>query len=78
MGQITLQAARTSFGYSQEEVAHYCGISTATYIKFEKDTRLLPIKTIRMIRTLLNLPLALMYIGPESEYIKRSGKSKNK
>jgi DNA-binding XRE family transcriptional regulator len=71
MGEITLQAARTSFGYSQEEVAHYCGISTATYIKYEKDTRLLPIKTnSHDIRTLFDLPLALIYIGPESEYIK--------
>jgi DNA-binding XRE family transcriptional regulator len=65
MGQITLRAARTSLGYTREEVAHYCSISTGTYGRYEVDSSLIPIKTIRKIRSLFNIPLELIFIGKE-------------
>ena len=64
---MTLRSIRTAFDYTQEEVARYCKISPYLLENYEKDTSLIPIDIIRKLNKLFSIPLAIIYIGKESD-----------
>lgn len=68
MFQITLRMAREAYGSSIEEVARCCGVSIEDLEKYEKDSSDMPISIGKKIRTLYDVPLNLIFIGPESCY----------
>ncbi len=69
---LTLRMARMSFGYSPEKVASYCEISTHDYNLFETDSSLMELGIIRKINELFQIPLELIFIGPESKFIEHN------
>lgn len=69
MFQITLRAARESCGYTQEEVAEYCGVSTRVLEKIEIDSQDAPISVVRKALSLYGVSSKLIYFGTESDCI---------
>ena len=69
MFKITLRAARISCGYTVEEVAEYCGVTTDKLNEFENDCKGMPISIGLKISNLYNLPPSAIFIGSETEYI---------
>ena len=65
MFKFTLRAARVSCGYTEEEVAGYCGIKVGTLEKYEKNTALIPVEVLSELSMLFNVPLALIFIGTD-------------
>lgn len=72
MFQFTLRAARVSCGYTEEEVAGYCGIRVGVLEKYEKNTVLIPVEVLSKISVLYNVPMALVFIGTEMKCFKNN------
>jgi DNA-binding XRE family transcriptional regulator len=64
--QITLRAARISFGYTAKEAAKACGISKSTMSRYEIDSDHVPLRTALKLVRLYGVSMDLIYWGKES------------
>ena len=72
MFQITLRAARISCGYTVEEVAEYCGVTTRVLNDLEIDSGQMQFLLMQKLTNLYRVPLDLVYFGTEVDCIKRN------
>ena len=72
MFQISLKTARELSGYTADEVAKYCGVSTEVYNKIEIDPSQIQLSFIFKIVTLYGASLNLIYPGTETDCIKHN------
>jgi DNA-binding XRE family transcriptional regulator len=72
MFQFTLRAARISSGYSIEEAANVCGLSSSTLHRYEKDSGRIPRPVALALGCLYGVSIDLVYFGKESECIEHN------
>jgi len=70
--QFTLRVIRGLNGYTQEEVALYCGVPISTLDELETDSGIMPISLISKLLTLYKVSSSIVYFGTESDCIKRN------
>lgn len=63
MVQITLRDARILSGYTVEEAARICGVTTEAYNAYENDAGIIPKNTACKIKKMYHISLDLIYIN---------------
>lgn len=72
MFQVTLRVARELNGYTKEETAQYCGVSTNTINELENNSGQVAYELLLMILKLYSVSPELIYFGSEAECIKHN------
>lgn len=70
--RFILRAVRISCGYTEEEVAGYCGISTEAINRLEIDSSEIEYRLLTKLTGLYKVAPDLVYFGVEADCHKRS------
>lgn len=68
--EITLEAARTNIGYSQNEAAKLFGVHYQTLAKWENDSSKMPYYMIDKIEDIYGISSNHIFFGPKNEFIR--------
>lgn len=68
--EITLEAARTNIGYSQNEAAKLFGVHYQTLAKWENDSTKMPYYMIEKIESIYGISSNNIFFGPRNEFIR--------
>ncbi len=66
---LRLQQARNKAGLSQQEIAAKLGIAQTTYSGYEQGIRKIPLETIMMLSSVLNINPDNLILGTETEIV---------